>query len=118
MKCAFCGEEFEGIGYKVSGDMRVCVEADIVGSKQSIVVLKEIGDVCSRNCQIASEMVIFENHNCPEGETPDTELDRLSDVAFKECDCTIEEFEGAMTRYNEAMSRKILMLAGDCEKYL
>lgn len=136
MKCAFCGEEFEGSGYKVSGDMRVyavaCVEEfedteyKIFGDTQvqtvsygegstpREVIIKDMGDVCSRSCQIASKTILFALVNIPVSECTDTE----ADLMFNDCDCTIEEFTDAIIRYNEVISRKILMITGESEKYL
>lgn len=110
MKCAFCGEEFEGTGYKITNDVRITgVKTNAVNP---VMVIKDIGNVCSRACQLASK-IAFVIHS-----TPNESSDEALDKAFRYCNCNGEEFENGMERYREVMDRKIYMVENDYKKDL
>jgi hypothetical protein len=110
MKCAFCREEFEGNGYRISNDMRI--RGAKLGVAHPISVIKELGNVCSRECQIASK-VAFVVHSSPMVEDePDFNM------MFEYCKCTEEEFTKGMEKYDEIMARNVYMMENDYEKDL
>jgi hypothetical protein len=110
MKCAFCGEEIQGEGYKVANDMRITGVKP--GNRHSAKVIKDLGDVCSRTCQIASKIAYLVHVKSFKltGET--------YGKALEYCNCTEEEFIKGMDKYIEVIDRKIFMSEKDFKKHL
>ena len=108
MKCAFCGEEIQGSGYKIANDMR------IIGAKPGIMypitIIKDLRDACSRNCQIASN-IAYLAHASSFKITEET-----CRQALEYCKCTEEEFMKGLDKYSEIMDAKTFMPENDIER--
>jgi hypothetical protein len=102
MKCTFCDEEIQGSGYKIAND--VIIRGVKPGNRKSVATIKDIGDVCSRTCQIASKIAYLVHIKSFKlsGET--------YGQALEYCNCVEEEFIKGMDKYIEIMNRKIFMV--------
>jgi hypothetical protein len=101
MKCALCGEEIQGAEYKIANDVRI--RGVKPGTRYPVTVIKDLGDVCSRTCQIASKIAYLVHVKSFQltGET--------YGQALEYCNCTEEEFIKGMDKYIEIMNRKIFI---------
>lgn len=110
MKCSLCDEEIQGTGYKIANDARI--RGVKPGNRSPVTTIKDIGNVCSRPCQIASKiayLVHIESFQLT-GET--------YGQALEYCNCTEEEFIKGLDKYLETMDRKIFTAENDFEKHL
>ncbi len=109
MKCALCGEEIQGAGYKIANDVRI--RGVKPGIRSPVTVIKDLGDVCSRTCQIASKIAYLVHVKSFRltGET--------YGQALEYCNCTEEEFIKGMDKYIGIMNRKIFKSENDFEKH-
>lgn len=110
MKCALCGEDIHGEGYKVANDVRI--RGVKPGNKHPVKIIKNLGDVCSRICQIASKIAYLVHMKSFKltGET--------YGQALEYCNCTEDDFIKGLDKYLEIMDRKIFMAENNFEKRL
>lgn len=110
MKCALCNEEIKGEGYKMANDVRI--RGVKPGNRHPAKIIKDLGDVCSRTCQIASKIAYLVHVKSFKltGET--------YGQALEYCNCTEEEFIKGMDKYIEIMDNKIFTSKTDFEKNL
>jgi hypothetical protein len=110
MKCSLCDEEIQGEGHKVSNDVRI--RGVKPGKRGPLTTIKDMGDVCSRTCQIASKIAYLVHVKSFQltGET--------YGQALEYCNCTEEEFKSGLDKYLEIMDRKIFKTKNDFEKHL
>lgn len=109
MKCAFCEDEIQGSGYKINNDVRI--RGAKSGNKRSVATIKDLGDVCSRTCQIATKIAYLVHIKSFKltGET--------YGQALEYCNCAEEEFIKGMDRYIEIVNRKIFKVETDFKKH-
>jgi hypothetical protein len=110
MKCALCDEEIQGSSYKISNDTRI--RGVKPGNRSPVITIKDIGDVCSRTCQIASK-IAYLVHVKSFKLTGETYVQALG-----YCNCTEEEFIRGMDKYIEIMDRKIFRTENNIKKHL
>jgi hypothetical protein len=110
MKCAFCEEEIQGPGYKIANDVRI--RGVKPGNRGKATTIKDIGDVCSRTCQIASKIAYLVHIKSFKltGET--------YGQALEYCNCAEDEFIKGMDKYIEIMNRKVFIVGSDFKKNL
>lgn len=110
MYCALCGEEIQELGYKIANDVRI--RGAKPGVRHPVTTIKDLGDLCSRTCQIASK-IAYLVHVKSFQLTGETYVQ-----ALEYCNCTEEEFIKGLDKYLEIMDRKIFMAENDFKKHL